>query len=135
MSSPDSAWHDMVVGRLDHHSERLVKLEERDVQFDTRLRRVEEDHEDVRQLVKTVGWLTEEAKKLLSGAEQIAERAAAKVWEEKERERKELSERRHELRRESWTHRLALVSAASAAFGGSAALVARFSHVLHFLHF
>lgn len=111
----------MVIGRLDHHSERLVKLEEGAVIIRQRINILEQDRESVREMVGMIGKLADKTDKAIDAVDEIAERAVSKVLKI-----------RADERRQTWKHTLAMFSGACAAAGAAFGVVNNFFHLIHF---
>ena len=106
--------------RLDSHAVRIGALEDSEIKTRQRLDDLEADRESVRNLVTTIGILAEKVTKGLESVDLIAERAASKVWDAKQAER-----------RDGWKHRF---NFATLLFGAAGAAITLWSHVFGLLH-
>src|SRR5690242_2303061 len=103
--------------RLQNHSKRLVILEEAREKTEKRVGDLESDRETIHNLVTTIGLLAAKVQELAAGVDTIAERAVAKVLQE-----------RNNIRRQTWKHTIGLVSVGATAATAVVALFDKFIH-------
>lgn len=115
-----NSWRDMILGRLDHHSERLVLLEEHRVTITRRVADLEEDREMARRLSDLTEKLAGRVDAIATSVPDIAERAADNVLARKSR-----------IRRDNFKHNVGYVSAAAGACGGVIGVVVTVFHYFH----
>jgi hypothetical protein len=115
-----NSWRDMILGRLDHHSERLVHLEEHKVTINRRVADLEEDREMARRLSELTEKLAFRVDTIATSVPEIAERAADNVLARKSRQR-----------RDNFKHNIGYVSAAAGACGGVIGVIVTVFHYIH----
>jgi hypothetical protein len=115
-----NSWRDMILGRLDHHSERLVLLEEHRVTITRRVLDLEEDREMARRLSELTERLASRVDQIATTVPTIAEQAADNVLARKAR-----------ARRDNFKHNIGYVAAAAGACGSVIGVVVAVFHYFH----